>query len=84
MVDVVERIAQRDWYIEDSFGQRQDVFAGKSYDTTKKVWDDGTVTLFNRFWVRVPAEVFGLARPMHAEDIGLNAAIERAPSREGA
>lgn len=44
---------------------------GKSYDVTKRVWDDNTVALFNRFWVRVPADVFGVAREMHAEDIGL-------------
>lgn len=73
MVDVVERSALRDWHIEDNHGNRQEVFAGKEYHTTRRVYDDGTVMLFNRFWVRVPAEVFGICRPMHAEDIGLTA-----------
>jgi hypothetical protein len=71
MVETVRRVAQRDWFVEDSHGNRQDVRAGKDYEQTKKVWDDNTVTLFSRFWVRVPADVFGVARAMHAEDIGL-------------
>lgn len=71
MVATVRRVANRDWHVEDRRGNRQDVHAGKDYETTKDVFDDGTVILFNRFWVRVPAEVFGVSRPMYAEDIGL-------------
>ncbi len=74
MVETVRRVAQRNWHIEDSFGNRQDVVAGKDYQQTKEVRGDGTVMLFSRFWVRVPAEVFGVSRPMYPEDIGLSSA----------
>ena len=57
-MQVVERTARRDWFIEDQEGNRQDVYAGKSYTTTRSIWPDGTVTLFSSFWVRVPADVF--------------------------
>lgn len=58
MVAIVERTAHRDWFVEDQDGNRQDVHAGESYTTTRTVWEDGTVTLFSRFWVRVPLDVF--------------------------
>lgn len=59
MVDVVERTAGRDWFIEDLEGNRQDVVAGKCYTTTKNTLKGGDeVMLFSRFWVRVPLAVF--------------------------
>lgn len=57
-MQVVERTARRDWFIEAENGDRQDVHAGKSYTTTRSIWPDGTVTLFSGFWVRVPIDVF--------------------------
>jgi hypothetical protein len=57
MVDIVERMAIRDWAIQASNGDRQEVHKGQSYTTTQRV-KDGMVTLFNRFWVPVPLSVF--------------------------
>jgi hypothetical protein len=57
MVEIVERVARRDWFIEDQQGNRQDVHAGKSYTTTRNV-KDGKVVLFSSFWVPVPLDVF--------------------------
>jgi hypothetical protein len=59
MVAIVERKAVCNWFIEDQEGNRQDVIAGKEYTTTRAVHDDGTVTLFSSYWVRVPISVFG-------------------------
>lgn len=57
MVDIVERMAARDWFVEDQQGNRQDVKRGKSYTTTKEA-KDGQVILFSSYWVRVPLDVF--------------------------
>lgn len=65
MVATVERMALRDWHIEAANGDRQDVVKGKTYTTTENVWEDGTVTLFSRFWVRVPLDVFEMSTCPH-------------------
>lgn len=58
MVDVIERIARKEWEITAENGDHFKVEAGKQYTTTIRPYEDGTVTLFSRFWVRVPFDVF--------------------------
>jgi hypothetical protein len=58
MVDVVERIARKDWEITAENGDHFAVKPGKAYTTTVQPYEDGTVTVFSNFWVRVPFDVF--------------------------
>lgn len=65
MVDVVERIARKDWEVTARNGDHFAVKNGKTYTTTKRPSDDGTVTVFSSYWVRVPFDVF--ADPAYSE-----------------
>jgi hypothetical protein len=58
MVDIVERIARKKWEITAQNGDHFETVPGKQYTTMLRPWDDGTVTVFSRFWVRVPFDVF--------------------------
>lgn len=58
MVAVTQRIAQRDWEITAKNGDHFAVKTGNEYTTTRDPREDGTVTVFANFWVRVPLEVF--------------------------
>ena len=57
MADVVKRVAVRNWFIEAENGDRQEIYEGKAYTTTRKESDDH-VTVLNKFWVKVPLDVF--------------------------
>lgn len=58
MVDVVERIARKQWEITAENGDHFKIVVGKQYTTTVRPYEDGTVTLFSNFWLRVPFDVF--------------------------
>jgi len=60
MVAIVERMAIRDWSIEAQNGDHQDIRKGQTYTTIEDIHDDNTITVFSRFWVRVPLNVFQL------------------------
>ena len=58
MAKVFERRCVQDWHIEAENGDRQDCVAGKTYTTSRVHDEDGTVTVFSRFWVRAPFSIF--------------------------
>lgn len=59
---VYDRICLKNWFIEAENGDRLELHRGKSY-TTSASQPDGTVTVFSRFWVTVPLDVFEPVTP---------------------
>lgn len=59
---IYSRICIEDWHVEALNGDRQDCVRGKEY-TTSRTWNDGTVTVLSRFWVRAPASIFAGCQP---------------------
>jgi hypothetical protein len=55
---VVKRICVEEHTITDTKGTSFTIEKGKEYTTSKNVKDDGTVTVFSRYWVRVPISIF--------------------------
>lgn len=55
-MDVEEALCIEDWHIEAQNGDRQDCAMGKWYT----IHDSGndTVTVFSRFWVEAPKNIF--------------------------
>lgn len=62
-METQEAVCIKDWHVEAQNGDRQDCHWGKTY--TVHLHDDGeTVTVFSRFWVRAPKEIFAGFRPL--------------------
>lgn len=57
-MQVIERIARKKWEITAENGDHFETVPGKTYTTTVNPCEDGMVTVFSRFWVRVPFDVF--------------------------
>jgi hypothetical protein len=55
-MQIGESICIKDWHIEAENGDRQECRRGKTYTTTKP--ENGEVTVFSRFWVKAPADIF--------------------------
>jgi len=58
-VKVFERLCAEDYTVTDQEGTSFTVERGHVY-TTSRVREDGLLTVFSRYWVEVPATVFGL------------------------
>lgn len=56
-MEVIQRLCVKDWAIEATNGDRLALTRGKEYTTSAGVMN-GEVTVFSRFWVRAPVDVF--------------------------
>lgn len=54
---IIERLCGRNWFIEAKNGDRLDLVRGKEYTTSATV-TDGEVTVFSKFWVKAPIDIF--------------------------
>jgi len=53
-----KRICVTDYVVFDDSGNKQPVERGKEYTTSDVHLEDGTVTVFSMFWVRMPKSLF--------------------------
>ena len=61
---VYERKAIKDWSIIAENGDFFEIKKGKKYTTSETRDRDDTVVVFSNYWVRVPRDMFGKARPL--------------------
>jgi hypothetical protein len=62
-MEVKRRLCLQDHTVTDREGTSFTIERGKEYTTSAAIDKYGDVMVFSRYWVRVPANIFELARP---------------------